>query len=100
MTAAGRERAVLHLAHEIEGWRTRQPFSQPALYPLPHVLNMLLLCDMIQIHLFRPYYRSSLEVDPSAKDRCDQAAASGIDLLLVGLSFYRETLINVAGVRT
>jgi hypothetical protein len=74
---------VVAIAHELETWTREQPFSRPTSYPLPHVLLMHMMSHLIQIYLFRPYYRSQLDISPTPAERCGQAAESVAELLRV-----------------
>jgi hypothetical protein len=78
------ENQVITLAPMLECWYRDQPFSQPALHPLPHALIMHMLYHVTNIYLFRPYYRSHLDINPSPSHRCDQAASMTVELLRVG----------------
>lgn len=78
------ENQVLNLAPMLDRWYRDQPFSQPALHPLPHALIMHMLYHVTNIYLYRPYYRSHLDISPSPAHRCDQAATMTVELLRVG----------------
>ncbi|GFZ51119.1 hypothetical protein JCM24511_08877 [Saitozyma sp. JCM 24511] len=79
--ASNRDVRVVAIAHELETWTREQPFSRPTSYPLPHVLLMHMMSQLIQIYLFRPYYRSQLDISPTPAERCGQAAGTVADLL-------------------
>jgi hypothetical protein len=44
---------------------------------------MHMMSQLIQIYLFRPYYRSQLDISPTPAERCGQAAGTVAELLRV-----------------
>ncbi|WWC85664.1 uncharacterized protein L201_000530 [Kwoniella dendrophila CBS 6074] len=78
-----RDAKVLGISRELHDWFQQQPFQQPTLHPVPHLLVMHMMYQLTTIYLFRPYYRSELDITPSPADRCVEAAARTSELLRV-----------------
>ncbi|KAK4688188.1 hypothetical protein P7C73_g1920, partial [Tremellales sp. Uapishka_1] len=81
MGSPHRSARVLEIARDLEQWYTQQPFTFPHAQPLPHVLLLHMVYHVTTIYLFRPYYRSHLDITPAPSDRCKSAALAISELL-------------------
>ncbi|TYJ56773.1 hypothetical protein B9479_002543 [Cryptococcus floricola] len=77
----GGDSRILAIAHELDNWHIDQPFQQPLSHPVPHLLVSHMMYHLTAIYLFRPYYRSQLDIVPSPAARCDNAAKAITELL-------------------
>ncbi|WVQ76303.1 hypothetical protein IAR50_005968 [Cryptococcus sp. DSM 104548] len=96
----GSDSRILAIAHELDRWHKEQPFQQPLSHPVPHLLVSHMMYHLTTIYLFRPYYRSQLDIVPLPAARCDNAARAITELLRAydyehGLQNAVATLIPV-----
>ncbi|KAK8864738.1 hypothetical protein IAR55_001994 [Kwoniella newhampshirensis] len=82
------EEAAVDLSQRLELWYAQFPLRPPEATPLPHVLLLHMIYNLLTIFVHRPFYRSSLS---SSSEKCDQAARSILHLL--------QLFDNIHGVR-
>ncbi|WWC95593.1 hypothetical protein V866_002458 [Kwoniella sp. B9012] len=76
-----RDLQVTDLISKLDAWQRDQPLPNPRAHPVPHLLVMHMLYHLTYIYLLRPYFRASLDIAPSAAQRCQQAANEISELL-------------------
>ncbi|GFZ51163.1 hypothetical protein JCM24511_08921 [Saitozyma sp. JCM 24511] len=88
------------LVRRLDSWRKQMPLSDPTARPLPHILMMHLLYNLVCIYLHRPFYRTAMPAAAPSAARCNRAAGTILNLLklydeLHGVENAPMTLIQI-----
>nr|XP_019042566.1 hypothetical protein I302_09175 [Kwoniella bestiolae CBS 10118]OCF21496.1 hypothetical protein I302_09175 [Kwoniella bestiolae CBS 10118] len=95
-----RDEVIDEISSSLDRWYNEQPFADPKICPLPHIILLHILYHLTRIFLFRPFYRTSVtSINASPADHCDRAAKSILNLLKLydryhGLRYGVGTFMN------
>ena len=72
------EQTLQEVSHQLDNWFSQFPLSPAHRFPLPHILLLHMIYQLMVIFVHRPFYRSS---SVSSAGKCDQASLSILQLL-------------------
>lgn len=70
----------------LTAWQRGMPIKDASACPLPHVLLLHMLHNLVILYLHRPFYRTPSDTVPSSAERCNDAADALLRLLQVCMS--------------